>query len=762
MLQRLSDWRAQYTDSELAAFERELLQLCGRVTNTSKVLRAHYQDSYHMALINSKILTAAMQTNDLILGLHPWERSVDAGARFCRLLADQGGVMDIRQADAKFNQSIGMLLQRGVLFEHHGNYCLPIELVLELRGKEYANSWITLVAQIPVAMLYQLIPDEAQAAMRKPKALRSQLASWLVLEGQKAWQGKISEMLEEADWTILLSARLQHIDTLESLNHFFPDLDVVRIDRGFYYHESKKISLRKTLEKSIPDRLQKLCRLGLVGIQVERSNDFHAAIVLCDEAREVLKPHFKQVRERLAASIQQQWQSTPCEVEVPSPWSMDQHIWQLWIALHFLPQGVTQQGQLRKNDIKKISKFVGIADATLIGFLVISMLYAGLLTEQNNRLRPAAVKWSAWAKKMRTSLCDCLRQGYRWSSRDERTVCSLLAQLPVERWLKLSDVVTWLQMQTDGKLRSVNWQSLFTKHQHYALHHLNQRQGCIYLLPIFHAVMRQQPVSFPAPGWHGAGPKAKVHGFISAAGEIQLPPDCNHRVLGKLSEFCTLTSVEQMITLQLDNKALQRMGTDKSALKRTQRVLESLRSPLPQAVAYLFDKQQAQKPVAVAAAASMVMVLYETSAIHKLRKLSFTFSQPFKDKPEIVLLDASADAHDFIQHCAEAGVMLDTLIKPIQWISGTASVRVWMDNSVNSKSRWLEICYQKQSNSKPKQLIARTEYNHFGEFVIKAVRKGRQGYALLKSTVLLQPKHVLRLRELDESEVQELGLDRLA
>jgi hypothetical protein len=217
-----------------------------------------------------------------------------------------------------------------------------------------------------------------------------------------------------------------------------------------------------------------------------------------------------------------------------------------------------------------------------------------------------------------------------------------------------------------------------------------------------------------------------------------------------------------MVTLQLDQKALQRIGTNKSALQKTRKVLESLQSPLPQAVAYLFDKQQSQKPVATAASTSMVLLLNDISAIHRLHKTGFEFSQPFADKPEIILLDASADAHAFLKSCSEDGILIETLIKPVEWISGTASIKAWMEMNLNREGDWLEISYQKTRSSKPKQIMARIEDDYHGLIYIQATRKTKQGYSLLKSTVQLQPKHVLRLRELGNTEVKELGLDKLA
>jgi len=158
----------------------------------------------------------------------------------------------------------------------------------------------------------------------------------------------------------------------------------------------------------------------------------------------------------------------------------------------------------------------------------------------------------------------------------------------------------------------------------------------------------------------------------------------------------------------------------------------------------------------------MVIMLNDVSAIHKLHQTGFEFSQPFKGRPEIVLLDASADSHAFIKTCSDEGILLETLIKPVQWISGTAAINAWMDINLDREDQLLEISYQKTRSSKPKQLIARIDADYYGAIRIQGTRKTKQRYALLKSTVQLQPKHVLRLRELADDEIKELGLDRLS
>lgn len=762
MLRSLEQWRAECSQEQLQAFDQKLAPLCGSGVISQSNLDKRYHGSYHRALINKKIIREVVKTKDYIHGDSWWSKEVDAGIEFCTVLADHDGSLEIERADSQYLKAVSRLLLRGVVFESDGQYHLPAELVVEYRRKENSTSWLTLVAGTSLPILRQLTPESAKENMLKPAPTRNEMSAWLAINGALARTSNVADQLNEQDWTLLLALQHRAIDSFQTLQQYYPELEPVHVVSNYYYHVRERISLRKTLEKSVPEALCKLARLGLIGIAVQHGHDTYASIILCDEARTLLMPHMERIRQRMADRIQQNWQADTCDAEQPSPWGMDEIIWRLWIALHFLPAGVTQQGNPRKNDIRRIGKRLNIEDASLTEFLLLSMVAAGFATQSQSHILPAPVHWNTWRKQMRGSILDILRQQHgRWQAGGKKQVFDLLAELPVSQWLNLDDVLHWLQLRAEDEISHAAWEALFTAYQHYALHHVNITHKRIFLLPQFRAVVGNQQVSFAAPGWRGADKKAKTHGFISASGEIQLPPDCNHGILKKLTEFCTLTKVEQMITLQLDDKALQRIATDKTALKRSKSVLQSLQPSLPQAVSYLFDKQQSRKPAAAVAATSMVIVLREASVLHKLHKTGFTFSQPFEDKPEIVLLDASADAYAFIQHCADAGIMLDTVIKPVSWVSGTASVKAWMDADIVREDQWLELAYQKTRSSKPKQIIARIEDQYYNAIRIQATRKTKSGYTLLKNMVTLEPKHILRLRELDDAEVKKLRLDVL-
>jgi len=761
MLQNLNDWRAQCSEEQLAAFDHKLRLHCGTAVISMANLNSRYKGSYHRALINSKMLHEAVKTRDYIRGSSLWGSDIDAGKEFCTELADQDGCMPINKAHQQYAKSIPLLLERGIVFEHDDHYHLPADVVVEFRGKTNGNSWITLTAKTSLPMLHQLVPQDAQNDMLKPKPIRSELATWLLLHGQQARTAKLVDQLNHSDWSLLLSLQQGDMDDFETLHQYVPDLPAVEITRHYYYNNTTEYSLRKSLEQHIPEPLRKLCRLGLIGIVTHNGDNQKATLTLCNEARSMLKPHWAGVKKRIAAQLEQHWLAEPCDAEYPAAWSMDQLIWRLWIMLHFLPLGITQQGKMRKNDLKKITGLLNDVPSERIEFLVICMLKGGLLEQDGDKLLPAPINWTTWRKITLAHFIETIRGWENWNKQDEKEALLLLSKLPTGCWLKVDEVMEWLRAQSGKRTSMADWNQLFSGYQSILLHHLNAQKRSIYLLPEFRDLLRKKAISFAAPGWHGADKKAKVHGYISAAGEIQLPPDCNHNVLNKLTGFCNITSVEQMITLQLDQKALQRMGANKAALKKTRTVLESIQSPLPQAVRYVFDKQQSQKPVAEVAAASMVFVLHDVSAIQKLCKTGFAFSQPFKGKPEIVLLDASADPHALLKACADAGIMLKTLIQPVAWISGTASINAWMQSNLDREDQWLEVSYQKTRSSAPKQIIACITDDYYGAIRVQPTRKTKQGYTLLKTTIQLQPKHVLRLRELGDAEVTELGLDQL-
>ncbi|MDX8409238.1 MAG: hypothetical protein R8J84_04230 [Mariprofundales bacterium] len=755
MLESLSFWRAQCSAATLEGFEQEIQPLCHH-SLSKNALRSRYDNSYHRALINKSLFSEATATKKR--GGINWDPSPDYGRQLIDALANKTGWIEGSLRE-EYATAADILVKRGILFKKNHRLCLPAEFVLLQRDYSAPHSWLTLTAKNTTALLLQLVPAEIQQTMTSPKPTQNELATWLVLHGLHAHNNEVMQTLDDDDWALLYALHHRPIEDFDTLKQRYPNLPcmMMTVDRHSF-HERQEISMRKSLEADLPQQLRKLCLLGLIGFNISGNGVLQTRVTLTTEAENLLAPRWRQLRKELADTLCQQWLAQSCAVERPSPWSNDQLMWRLWIALHFVPITYTQQGYLTKNGLKKLAKLLAIDDTDRLQFCLSSLQANGLAEQKNRQLSPNKISWKRWTTHQIEQTNDVLRHWEKWNKTEEKSALSLLAKLPAACWLDLNRVIQWLQASAPDKLCQAGWSQLFTDSQAIALHDYNHTHQRIYLHPQFHDLVSGNAVSFPAPGWHGATQKAKVHGFISPSGEIQLPPDCRHTILPKLAEFCTLTSVEQMITLQIDPNAF---NSEPATLKRLRTVLESIQKPLPQAINYQFDKQKSRKPIAHAAASSMVLLLEDGASIARLNATGFTLSQPFPDRPEIVLLDAAVDAHAFVTSCQEAGIMLDTVVQPKAWIRGQASIGVWMQRDQDRQGNWIEVHYQKTRASKPKQILARIQSNYYGMVELSPTRKSKAGYTLLKQMVTLQSKHIMQLRELDDEEAHELGLDKL-
>ncbi|MDQ6968633.1 MAG: hypothetical protein Q9M14_08130 [Mariprofundaceae bacterium] len=753
MLQTLGYWREHSSLEERTEFERCLEPVLEK--SMGKLKQKRYEDSYHRSLVSKKFFDLACYVNGKP-PQHSWQLAAeDYGRDLVIDIADGKGFISIKNLNQKYASAVKVLVQRGMLFEYDGFYCLPSELVMGLRATVNDCTWTTITAKSLLAFLQQLVPKEARLAMQATP-LRNELSGWLVVYGQQALNAMaVDEDLNNDDWKLLLALNDQPIKTWDELHVFYPSLKKVEVN---HYYQGNVVSLRASLVSEIPEGLRRLICLGLLGIVVKIGDELSASVVLCSEAKVLLKRALKKKKHALVSDIQKQWCVEPCNMEVPSAWFWSHEIWQLWMTLHFLPLGITQQGSLRKSDLKKLAQVLGQSDMGLLEMLIQSMFVGQLVVEKNKVIRAAVIDWRIWLKSYRNQIYNILRQSDTWTEQEKTDCWKLLAELPTDQWLDLDMLETWLKAKS---MKGADWHGLLVEFQFSALNHLNMTERKVYFLPQFHDVMVNKTPLWTVPGWHGADSKAKVAGFISASGEVQLPPDCSHKILPKLAIFCSLSSIEHMVTLQLDEKALKRISMDKSALKEVRKVLESLQSQLPQAVAYMFDKQASQKPIGAVAATAMVIQLHDRSAMQRLQRAGFKLSQPFKSHPDIVLLDAHADAHAFMEACVKEGLLLDTLLAPMLWITGTAKIKAWMDCDDNRTDLWLELAYQKTRTSKSKQVYACIRGDYYGWIDIQCASQSKGSYKLLKTTVMLEPKHILRLRELDENEIQKLGLDKL-
>ncbi|MDX8398562.1 MAG: hypothetical protein R8K49_09630 [Mariprofundaceae bacterium] len=398
-----------------------------------------------------------------------------------------------------------------------------------------------------------------------------------------------------------------------------------------------------------------------------------------------------------------------CVISQASAWSFDQQLWQLWVSLKFCMLGVTQQKKLRKADLRRLAKLFPMHGVERLEHLIQNMLASGLLRLHQQRVVSVDIDWLHWRKKQKNNILTELKQWEPWSYQEEQQALALLAELPVDCWLNLKSVETWLDTQTTGKLVAAAWRKLFRHSHSFALHHLSQDKQDVYFLPQFHDVITSSPVSFPAPGWYGAYQNAKASGFISASGEIQLLPDTSHKFLDQLVDFCSLSSLDHIITLQVNETALQTLASNPLDLKAARKALELLQSPLPQAVAYLFDQPRIK---------------------------------PAESSSEMT----GQEAQDTSK----------------QWLTGRLNIKSWMRVEDSRRGLWLEVSYQKSVSSKPKQAYAVIFEDYRGFIEVRCAKLLKGCYGLLSGRLVLEPKHILRVRELNGAEVKLFGLNNLA
>ncbi|MBN4077127.1 hypothetical protein JYT48_02530, partial [Mariprofundus ferrooxydans] len=379
MLQCLNDWRAGCSEAQLAEFEALLAMQCEKAISKTTI-NNRYSGSYHKALISQKVLQAASATDEGTekFTLHTtatWTARMNVGIELTRHIAQQqDGFIAQNTCNSQEREAAELLLQRGVLFEHDGHFCLPAECIVELRSDSAQNDWFTLSCNTPKAMLQQLVPAAAQASMLKPNPSRNEMVAWLLVNGTQARaKHNIAEQLNALDWSLLLLLQQCDLDDFDSMLERYPDLPSIEVTHHYFYNNRQEFSPRKALEKHLPAQLIKLYRLGLIGIITFSGDNITAKITLCLEAEDALKAHWKKIRQRITAQLQEQWQATPCDAEYPSGWSMDQDMWRLWITLHFLPLGITQQGKLRKVDVKKIAALLHEQDLARIEFMIFCM-----------------------------------------------------------------------------------------------------------------------------------------------------------------------------------------------------------------------------------------------------------------------------------------------------------------------------------------------------------------------------------------------------
>jgi len=756
-LKRLYDWRIQCTAQQLQGFETALAPVFDD-TIRQQILKTCYNSSYHCALLSKNTLLKAIQFSKQ----HDTSVIPTTGEHLVQELAKHNGDIASEDLKTEFNAALLTLKARGIIFEQDSHYHLPADFILLLNRFREVNTWFSLCHKFPKKLLQQIIPDDIDfITARSDEPSHNAMAAWLACEGFKSHE-PLRKTLDDKDWELL-----HHLDMYGDI-HSFKTLSTFCGDAK---HAMKipgqpepASELQGALERHIPERLQKLCLMGFIGFLNCKGRDKSIKIVMSAEGGYRLLPYWDTVRTDIADMEKESWAASKCKIGTASPWLHDHDLWRLWITLHFMPLRKTRNGDLRKLDVKKILSLLKFDTAEVIEIYSSALVYCGFLTESPTALTPASIDWTDWLKRQRRLIMPTDHN----KPSQQKMLTRLISELPVDTWLEIDKVVSWLKTKAGHTLAGLSWHGLFMQRQAVNLHHLNKSDRYIYLPPLYHAVIRNELPSLPSPGWLGTEGSAITTGFITATGCIQLSPEFSHKKLKTLINFCTLTGIGHMIELRLNSKVLMQMGTDKKQLMACKRILESIQSPLPQPVCYLFDKQMKQRPMARIEATSLLVRLHDPVDIDTLFQLGFPLRQPFPDLPDIILLEDGLDAHSFILACQEAGIALEIGSPPKCWVEGFASVLEWIKEPVQRSGQWLEICYQKQRNVQATQVTARIERNfsggssNFSGLEIRIFNKTARGYSSLKDPLYLESKHIIHLRILNTSEIISSGLDQLS
>jgi len=770
MLKRLYDWRVGCTPQQLLDFETELAPVCQQAIS-QKTSHESYNGRYHAALLNQKILLAAIQIRDPDDVFRISCMRHTTGEIFARNLANLGGVMALADLNAEDKPTFLTLKKRGIVWLHENHICMPVDLVLMLRKNRQDYDLMSLCAALPNVMLRQLtMPDDMGFVPNAPPR-HHEMAAALVCQGLRTL-ASISPrtILDEKDWDLLCYLDLHGaIGSVKRLQQFCPDAINARQiharlpSQSYVSGRKNKSALESALEEHFPERLKKLLLLGLVGLIIKNHNESGTQVVLSKEASVLLLSDWDDARERIVTQKQNTWNALHCEIGIESPWMHEHDLWRIWLALHFLPVHRTMQGAFFKSDLKKLAKLLHLDCAFPLNKAIACLLKSGFLNATDARVFPVKMNWAAWGKQQFNRIIH-------WTTveAEQRMAAQLLLELPVNQWLKSGCVIPWLQARSKSHdiLSHAPWDTLFTRVSDTALHHVDETGHCIYLPPVFHAVLSGEiaqtgQAPFASPGWKGAEPSATGAGFINAAGGIQLPPEFSHKTLQALTPFCALESVEHQITLHIDAKEISRLTRSKPQIEAFKALLESIQTPLPQAIAYLFDKQVKRQPVAHIESASLLIMLRNPADAQRIQALGFPVRQPFSELPQVMLLEDGIYAQGFVAACLKAGILLDTGMPPKYWIEGTNAIYDWMHARRGKAGDWLEVCYQQRHNGVPTQETVRLESGLNCLNVRKLENKTRHP-VLSHRITFIEQLLIFRLRKLTITEIKQYGLDKLS
>ncbi|MDX8402712.1 MAG: hypothetical protein R8K47_08780 [Mariprofundaceae bacterium] len=757
----LREWRESASQRRLISFEETLAPICAKAAGSGAKIK-RFGNSWHLGLLSQRLRRAAMKVDYGLDGHSVWRLADDAGVMLCHEIAGAGGELAPGRIKADAMRQAGKeLLRRGVLFEENGRWHLPAELLMECARSLSPVSLYALAVSLPQPILNQLLDDAALASLSQPKPTVFEMAAWwavhahrsLAREKQAEWPGDLK--------CLVLTLAQGVIEDEEDMQRLFPDLDLSPVSRwDSYAGQVWAQSVRASLEAKLPALLREAMTRGLAGVIVQRGDRDFAALVLPDEARQMLGRRLKQERRAWAEEIRGAWECAEPERFRASLWREDHALWRVWAAQHFMDVRITRQRTLRKGDIKRLAHLLEL-DEERVHAAVFALFRAGLteVDTQRTRLIPEPCDARRVTEHIRHGLTQALLQmPLKQNDPVIDVVWRVLRDVPTDGWLHTHALLDWLRLRAPETLPPADWRMLFRSDL--ALADVGEDGEAVRFPPMLAVLANDEPLRLSSSGWVGAaGGNPQARPFVSPVGEIQWPPDASLAPVLEIRDFLRLERIEHMLTLSVDDAALRRVAGDEAALRNLRDALAQWAEPLPPALARRLDRLMVQKPAALAASASMVLMVDDPAALAQIGKQGFTLHQPFGDVPGLFVLDADESAHAFLDACKDAGVRVEVAVTPRRWVEGQAAIQHWMRQLRHDEAEvWIEVMTQRSVNAAPKRRTGRAVMTWYrDELAFMPFRNTRKGWQPAKKSLNLRAHHIIRLRELDEDEIQRIN-----
>ncbi|MDQ6962639.1 MAG: hypothetical protein Q9M28_08960 [Mariprofundaceae bacterium] len=751
-LRSLYEWRDIHAD-QLDSFEEELRPLCGKhITDTT--LHGKYEGKLHLGILNLTLFSHALNilesTNKFSWAL---KDSSQTHQQYIDVLYQHDGRIAQKKCTKDERLAMEVLLKRGIVFLHRKHYCLPLEFLIRSKGAAQAQTWLHMCKNMKLDLLKTILPVHILKTMR-PSPVASELATQFYLLGIKQRAIFKEKQLDEYAWSFLfdLNALEKGFDG-ESLSHAL-NLEI----------RNHHVSVSDVMTSSKHEMLNHLFQMGLIGISLQTSPYSYTQttehLIISDEAQKKLKPYWQKQKKRIIHMLNAKLVVKAPKEYQHSVWENDHPLWRMWVTLHFLPTTLTQQDSWRVSDIKKISKVLGDFDQDAI-YQLINTVIMLMGSVQQQKVTLDVVTTKSIQENMQMYLFR--HSNIQENSKEAQQAINILKQLPEDQWLDISTLFTLLDVMGRGK-SPIEWTAFFKSYPRSPFH-FSEEDHAVCLLPHFKTWLQGKEAQLTSPGWRGLHQKAKTTGYISAAGDIQLPPETSAHLYPQLASFCHLVSVEHMVNLSLDPKAIKALSLKPKELANAKATLESIQSPLPQAVNYLFERERNQKVIAKVTPSSALIEVKDPSALNQLSKIGNLSACP--GKKNAWLLNPSDSAASFIEKCRKQGLKVegdqakDDDSTSSAWIEGFYSVRAWInDFNPDPEGIWLEIVYQKRKADALKTCYAYyVEFDYWNQYIkFQLVKSRRNGYTLAERTTKFEHQHLHKVRILSDSEVKALNI----